>query len=406
MKKFISFCFLMFACFSFTQQPTTAKIKSIEANGWHKILLPSQIRSNSKTDLSDFRILDNNRNEIPYFLSNNEMLALEFVEFPMVQKIVIPKKSTSIIFENPKKAINKIVFSINNSQVNKWYAISGSNNKTDWFGLINTATFNDLASNNSTSSYKTIELPLSDYKFYKIELNDKTSLPINILKIGIFVNKMIKPALTTLTPKNISVTQNKNEKNTLIQIKFNIPEEVNQISFVISDPKLYNRSARIYVNQIRKIKRKIETYKKDISFFTLNSDSQNIFDIPKILEKQFYIEIQNLDNQPLEIDKINFSQIPIFAISELKINQNYTIKTGNSKSLKPEYDLQNFIEKIPNSIPEAQIIEIKQQNPEFKTEKNKQFWQQSWFLWFCIVIVALAISFFTLSLIKDLKNNS
>ena len=406
MKKYIYLIILLSTNFSFSQQTKSAKIKAVTENGWHKILIPSQIRSVSKVNLSDFRIFDSNGIEVPYFLSNNEMVSEEFIEFPIIQKTSVPKKSTTIVFENPKKTINEVVFYINNSDANKLYSISGSNNKTDWFGLINSSMFNDLGSNVSTSSYKTIGLPLSDYKFYKIDLNDKTTLPINILKIGNFTNKSIKPKLATINPKRTIITQNSKEKTTVIQITLDVPQEINQVLFTFFNPEFYNRNAKIYVNRTRKSHRKFENYKQTIVAFNLNSETQNIFDVPKILDQQFFIEIQNLDNQPLKIDKILFKQIPIFAISELKTNQNYSIEIGNQNLLKPKYDLENFKNKIPNNIPEAQIIEVKQQNKGSKEEIKKQFWQKSWFMWFCILVGGIAIAFFTSSLITDMKKNS
>ena len=406
MKKYIYLIILLSTNFSFSQQTTSAKIKAVTKNGWHKILIPSQIRSVSKENLSDFRIFDSNGIEVPYFLSNNEMVSEEFIEFPIIQKTSVPKKSTTIVFENPKKTINEVVFYINNSDANKLYSISGSNNKTDWFGLINSSMFNDLGSNVSTSSYKTIGLPLSNYKFYKIDLNDKTTLPINILKVGNFTNKSIKPKLSTINPKSTILSQNIKEKTTVIQVSFDAPQEINQVLFTFFKPEFYNRNAKIYVNRTRKSHRKFENYKQTIVAFNLNSETQNIFDVPKILDQQFFIEIQNLDNQPLQIDKIHFKQIPIFAISELKTNQNYSIEIGNQNLLKPKYDLENFKNKIPNNIPEAQIIEVKQQNKGSKEEIKKQFWQKSWFMWFCILVGGIAIAFFTSSLITDMKKNS
>jgi len=60
------------------------------------------------------------------------------------------------------------------------------------------------------------------------------------------------------------------------------------------------------LNQTKKTKHKTETYRKIISNFELNSDKKNTFKITQILEKEFFIEIENQDNQPLTFAKISF----------------------------------------------------------------------------------------------------
>ena len=177
----------------FAQQNTTAKIKAVNKNGLHKIILPAEIRSFSKEDLSDFRIYDAKKNEVPYFVipEKNQEELNSFLEFKLISKKVIPGKKTIIIVETPKKTIDEIVLLITNSVVTKSYDISGSNNQKEWFGLINKALLFNLQSVKGLGVFKTLQLPLSSYRYLKIEFDDKQTLPINVLKIGVFANKII-----------------------------------------------------------------------------------------------------------------------------------------------------------------------------------------------------------------------
>lgn len=404
-----SFLIFIFAVNSlFSQENTTAKIKTVKESGLHKIVLTSEIRSFSKEDLSDFRIFDSNKNEVPYFIiqGNNEGILSAFSEFKVISKMVIPKRNTTIIFENPKNSIDEIVLRITNSDVSKSFSISGSNDQKEWFGLINNSQLSNLESSQETSIFKTISLPLSSYHFLKISLDDRKTLPINILKIGFSVNKIQSDRMEEIIPKNIQTIQLSSQKKTRIHVVFDHPQIVNQLIFDIKNPNLFKRNAQIYLNKTQKIKHKTEAVQETIFDFELNSDTKKAIKIPQLFENNFFIEIENQDNQPLTFNGISFYQNQVSIIADLKTNENYTIKTGNPKLIAPNYDLENFKSKISNTLPETKIYEIKHTNSTKISIKKSSIWQQPWFMWLCIALGGIAIFYFTTSLIKDMKNNS
>lgn len=387
------------------QHKTTAKIDAIKESGLHKIVLPAEIRSYSKEELGDFRILDSKEIEVPYYIlqTNNEVTTSSFSESKILSKTVVPKSKTIIVFENPKTSIAEIVLSITNSDVTKPYSISGSNDQKEWFGLVNNSMLNGLENSEDTSVFKTISLPLTSYRYLKIDFNDKKTLPINVLKIGFFNNKTSNPKIEEIFPKNTQITQFTSLKKTRIQVSFHNPQIVNQISFHITNPNLFQRNARIFLNKKKSTNQKEAIYPEILSNFELNSDTKNTFNIPQIFEKECFIEIENRDNPPLTLAKIKFFQKQIAVIADLKANEKYTIQTGNPKLPAPEYDLENFRNSIDNNLPEAKIYNIKHLDSQKTNLKNQSIWQQAWFMWLCIGLGGIAVAFFTKSLIKDMK---
>jgi hypothetical protein len=390
------------------QPQANAKIESIKESGLHKIILPAEIRSLSKEDLGDFRILDAKGNEIPYYIfqGSSEATFCSFSECKILSKTGIPKSKTIIIFENPKASIDEIVLSITNSDVTKSYSISGSDNQEEWFGLVNNSLLNRLENRQDTSVFKRISLPLTSYRYLKIELNDKKTLPINVLKIGFFTNKTSSPNVEEVFAKNTRILQIQNDKKTRIYSIFNRPQIVNLIDFTITSPNLFQRNAQIYVNKKKQMNQKAAPFSETIFTFELSSNHRNTFSIPQLFEKEFVIEIENRDNQPLTLAKIQFFQNQVAIIADLKANEKYTIQTGNQKLHSPEYDLENFKNSIDNNLPEAKIYDIKQIPSKENSSKNKSFWQQSWFMWLCIGLGGITIAFFTTSLVKDMNNKS
>jgi hypothetical protein len=231
-------------------------------------------------------------------------------------------------------------------------------------------------------------------------------LPINVLKVGVFTNKIIDNNVQEIFPKSSIITQYPSQKKTRIQVVFDNRQIVNQIVFNTTNPNLYKRKGRVYLNKIREIKHKTETYQKPISTFELNSDLKKPININQLFEKEFSMEIENEDNQPLAFSEIRFFQNQVSIIADLKAGEEYGIKTGNPKAIAPKYDLENFKSKMANKLPETTIYKIKRQNSNTIIVKEKSLWQQTWFMWLCIGLGGIAILYFTTNLVKDMKNNA
>ena len=402
MNKFL--LLLLFSGLAFGQR-TSGTINSVATEGMHKILLTPEIRSAANEDLSDFRIYDGKQNEVPYFLAGRMVQVLKgFEDYPIVEKNSVPKKSTSYIIENPSlKKLSGISLTVSNSDGIKTYDLSGSNDKNQWFGISNKATIGDLNNNEQTESVKNITFPLSAYKYFKITFNDSLSLPINVLRAGtlrenIQIEKMI-PVKTEI----IATEELKSEKKTVIKIGFKNKQVINQIDFVIKSPKLFKRSAIIYKLLERKRKRKTETYKEILYQFTLSSDAKTTIQNLKISDSAFFVEIDNRDNPPLDISSLNFSQLPVYVVAELSPNQQYTVKAGDWNLVAPDYDIASFSNINTANLPLANIVDVKTETIAAANKIAVPFWQQPWFLWFCIAVGGAAIAYFTLSLIRDLK---
>lgn len=406
LNKFLALLFI--ANLSFGQYQTTGKIKQVSQSGLHEIVLSPEIRSFSKQDLSDIRIFDSKGNEIPYFIqSNNTVSSNSFQEYTIVSKTVYPKKSTSIIIEIPSKEHNnQLSLFIANADVEKKYSISGSDNQKEWFGISDSQTLYDLNSTSETNVIKTISYPLSTYHYLKIDFDDRKTLPINVLKLGNFNTQLQKSTLQEINPKKSLTKEIRAEKETQIHILFDAPQVINQVSFEILKPTYYKRTAVLYKKVRREIKRKSQLIDEEIISFELNSNSKNTFSIPELFEKEFFIKIENHDNQPLVISKIRYFQKPISIVTDLNSDENYSIKTGNKNLTEPDYDLSSFKNNIAVNLPQTTLYDIQQKTAVKSQIVNKSFWQQSSFMWFCIVLGGITILFFTVSLVKDLKSKN
>jgi hypothetical protein len=392
----------------FAQQfGTSAKIVNTKTDGIHSILLTPEIRSFSKADLSDLRIFDAKNKEVPYFLRKESASysATNFEEWSIVSKQITANSSTIIIENKGAKIFDEIVLNIANSKLKKSCNISGSDDQKQWFGLLDKYQLLDLENKDSTNVFTKIELPSSTYHFIKIEIDNKKTAPINVLKLGNFSQTLSNSKKQIATPDGIKTTIDVKTKKTRIIVSFNQAQIIENIAFDIKNPAFYKRNARILVNKTAiKWHKSKKNYTETMLEFELNSTKKNTFDIPTLFEKEFIIEIDNEDNPALEIANMKFSQLATYLITDLKASESYTLKTGNLALLAPNYDISYFKNDISKQLPEATIVEIKTMNNTIEIPKNElPFWQKSWFLWCCIGIAGAAIAYFSSSLLKDMK---
>jgi len=408
--NFIQFIvFLIFPSVLFSQEfSVEGKILGAKTNGLHSVLITPEIRSLSKEDLSDIRIFDSKNQETPYFLTNDfKTTSTAFEEFKIISKSNIPNKSSSVVFENnSNKNLTELTFAIANSDVQKTYSISGSNDLSQWFGLVNNNLLYDLTDSENTFIYKNISVPNNKYRYLKIDFNDKKTLPIAVLKVGKFSSQTSASALQEIKKEEFKIEEFPKAKKTRIIFNFENTPTINQISFTIKNASLYRRTAKIIVSRTEVYKKRKKNYEENLENFELASNTTNTFSIGELREKEFYIDIENQDNQPLSIAEVKLFQNPIYAVADLVSGENYTLKTGNLKLSEPHYDLSSFQNSISKVLPEAQISAITKIKKSQKiASENNTIWSQPWFMWVCIGIAGIIIFYFSMSLMKDMKKN-
>lgn len=409
MKTINFILLLLFSTFVTAQQYVTGTLSNVNNDGLYEIRIPNEIRSFSNRNLSNFRIVDDSDNEIPYFIRHkDETITInKFEKFEIITKQIVKDSISVYVIKPPYKTLNQLVLEIANYNGSKNYKLLGSNNQKEWFGIVNSSSLSELQHPNKTSIFKRISFPKCTYSYLKIIFNNTNSLPINILNIGNSKNSYRNEPLQEVKYTSKVITEISDKKITKVHFDFKNKEIINQVFFKITKPELYNRRAKIYKIDTREVKGKKENYKQYITQFYLNSNSTNSFKIPELHENNVYIEIENKDNSPLTIKDVLFYQNPLYIVVPLKANKTYTVKTG-IKSLKaPQYDLSFFKNEISNTLPRVDIEHIEIKNmPTTPSKIATVFWKKPWFMWLCIAIAGIVIFYFTISLVKDLRKDN
>ena len=395
--------FLFISCFGFAQSHI-ASFENVQKDGLNKIQISAEVRSASHENLDYFRILDKNKKEVPYVVFDNTNRNFQrYRELKIVRKTILKDSITSIEipFNYPtQKYCEDIGLHISNTTLNKTFSVSGSDNQIEWFGLVDNQLLTNLNNEKGTSVKKIIHLPSNNYKFLKIDFNDKNSLPINVIDVGYFIGDQKVFETSILNDFKYKIKEDSKSKKTIITFSSNTFQKVDGISLAIAT-HLFSRTAKVFVTKIRKVKRQTESYRQEISSFQLNSNTSNTFQLNSFFVREFTIEIENQDNQPLEISKIDLLQENLYVIADLKSNEKYEVII-DSTFTKPQYDLANFIDSSKD-YPKTKISKLTKIESQNEIASEKPFWQSKVFMWICILFGIAIIGYFAMGLLKDIK---
>lgn len=400
-KLFISFCFI--SIFGFGQSLKGA-IERVEEKGFHRILIAPEVRSASNENFDFLRIYDDEKKEIPYvvdfdkdYFFSNRYQSLRISD----QKQFKDSVSYYIInVVQNMKYCSELSLKIANTGLTKEYNISGSDDGIHWFGLVMNSMLYDLNDFQNTYVRKTVSFPNNSYKFLKIEFIDKNSMPIKLLEVGYFIgDEKIEPT-TVLEVFKHKIIEDKTNKKTIIKFSADNLYTVDGIAFNFKNSRFF-RKASVFIKETKSVKKKSEIYRKSVATFNLDSNSANSFKWESFQAKDFEIEIENLDNEPLKIKEIKLLQNQIYLITDLDVSKNYEIVVDSTLS-KPQYDLEKF---LPNDLSQLNVIRISnfKKISLNKASKTQKFWQTKWFLWTAIVVAGLIIAYFAFGLLKEIE---
>ena len=400
-KLFISFCFI--SIFGFGQSNKGA-IERVEEKGFHRILIAPEVRSASNENFDFLRIYDDEKKEIPYVVDFNKDYFFSNRYSPLrISDQKQFKDSVSYYIINVvqnMKYCSELSLKIANTGLTKEYNISGSDDGIHWFGLVMNSMLYDLNDFQNTYVRKTVSFPNNSYKFLKIEFIDKNSMPIKLLEVGYFIgDEKIEPT-TVLEFFKHKIIEDKTNKKTIIKFSADNLYTVDGITFNFKNSRFF-RKASVFIKETRSVKKKSEIYRKSVATFNLDSNSANSFKWESFQAKDFEIEIENLDNEPLEIKEIKLLQHQFYLIADLDVSKNYEIVVDSTLS-KPQYDLEKF---LPNDLSQLNVIRISnfKKISLNKSSKTQQFWQTKWFLWTAIVVAGLIIAYFAFGLLKEVE---
>lgn len=382
-----------------------ATVVPVKESAYYKIVLSPELLGKLSAYNSDLRIYSTDSTEQPYLLRKEVAISSTslFKEYNILEKEYKEDTISYLVFHNPEKqAIDNVSFIVKNTDVQKRARLSGSDDQEKWYVIKDNYLLHAMHSTEATSELKILNFPLSDYAYFKLEINDNWNLPINILKVGYYDNQKTKGYSTTF----IYTIENQKDSLKTSFIKLALPQEMylEKLAFEVSGADYYSRHTSVMVKRERKNRKKKSTqYFETIGSFNLNSNSTNEINLRGISVKELYIEVDNKDNQALIFDKVTGSYLNQYMIVELDPQKTYKIMFGNESLQSPDYDIAVFADKIPLDIPKASHGEINSLMPaEAVIGEESGIFDNVYFVWLVIGVVGLVLGFISVKMIKEI----
>jgi hypothetical protein len=387
-----------------------AKIKPVVKDSLYKISLEPEFSKYMMGDYRDVRLFDSKLNLIPYTIISEPVIKSknDFVSYEVKSLKHFKTYSEVIIHNKDKHKINNIAFNINNSDAYKYCSVEGSDDMKQWYSVSALQELKLLYNDNYTNQYKCIYFPLNNYKYFRLLMDDWYSNPLKVNEAGYFKNTVMAGELNKI-PFIYTIKHHKLKKTTTIDIKFDNSPILNQLEFIISSPRLFKRTATLFVTKEKREKKKKKLVEIPIKTFEISSDNKNLIDLSSISENQLIIEIKNQDNPPLQIDSLFCKQLATYLIADLKSKETYRLKFGDTKLSKPIYDIDYFVNGVPQLYPSTELdslIKIDNQTTQTSGINEVSFFEKPLFMWLSLALGALVTSLFAYSLIKDMKKKN
>lgn len=384
---------------SFCQQfAYSAKLSNITENRFYSISIQPALSAHLDASLKDLRIINNHGTAVPYII-NSTLPALKghnFQALPITENSVKDSGRSHLVLENTSKQdIDGIALVIRNATVSRMAKISGSDDGKSWFTIIENFNFTGGQFSDSTSFILNLQIPKSNYRFFRIIIDNLKNDPLNIIEAGTYSaaaysNWLMTSSTTNLlsfvNPEPQFFQKDSSDGYSYIRVVQQAPYHINTISIEVKSPRFYRRNMQVIVGN----------YSYD---FLLIASEQ--YSLPRFAAKEFIIRVFNGDNPPLLISGITTYQEKKQVIAYLEAGQQYSLLMGNASVEAPVYDLEHFRDSIANVYPlNYEPVQANIQSISNRKSNNDLT------LWSIIIGVLALLSFFTWNLTRELKRRN
>ncbi|WP_147407460.1 hypothetical protein [Reichenbachiella sp. MSK19-1] len=411
MKRKISWAIcLLWSSVIYAQDFThTTEIEPVSTDGYHKILLSPELLGMANSNLSDLRIYDEAGVQQPYFIQRESARSShqEFRAYQIIEREHEEDSTSYLIFKNnPQESIHEVHIIVENTEVKKRARLSGSHNQKDWFAIKNDYLLQAMHSTDHTTDSNVLRFPLSNYPYFKLEIDDNLKDPIHILKVGYYATE-VKQGLSTRFDFPIK-SQLDSANHSYITLA--MPREVylENLHVNIKGAEYYARDARILIKKSRTNSKNETRYTlHQIGNTEFNSSSDNSINLGSTQAKELQIQIDNQDNQPLQVEQVTASFLNQYAIAKLSPDHSYLIKFGDQNLYAPIYDLAAFKDQIPSDLALAHLSPIHHISDNSPTaQKSVSLFENIYLIWSIIGLVGVVLALVSIKMIKEMGNKA
>lgn len=382
-----------------------ANVDAVQQSGFYRILLPPDVVGRLNDNLTDVRLYDKQDKEVPYLLTRQQPAeTIPFADYELISKQLIPNIATTLVVRKPNTSrINSLGVVLKNTGVSKKARLSGSADAQTWYAIDNTIRLGPSPNSLTTTDMQLLHFPLSDYAYYRLEINDSASAPLNILRVGNYTPTALAGTYSSIP--NVLISQRDSSgKHTYIHLTRSHPARFDKLSLHIKNTTPYRRRAEVRQLITRRGKRgRMVNRFETIRQFEVSSADSNVVYLPGLKTDDFYVVIENGDSPPLPVAGVRAYQLTTWLLANLTAGQPYHLSFSADNLPAPAYDLTPFRTNLPTNPPSIGVSDLTDRTD---TNGETPFFQDSRVIWLALGLVLLVVAFLTYRMLREMNKES
>ena len=375
------------------------KLEEVREPGFYQINLSPAVIAKLQPELQDLRLLDANGRQVPYLLQSSkedEISQRTLIDLPIISKRIEADKQTHVVVKNISGAlINNLVLLVKNTDATRVITISGSDNLNEWYIIKENVLLNDLYDDTADAFAEELLFPKSRYKYFKIIIQGKEILPVNIIRVSQANHTTRGSSNYVSIPSPAIFQKDSSDGFSYIRLHFNDFYWINRLSLQVEGRKFFKRRLDIFDNN---------RLGNGQAAYSLSSGKPMVYPIEH-KTNHLLLKIQNDDNPPLTLTGVDAYQLQRSLITWLETGSNYAVSFGDSLAQAPHYDLAFFKDSIRNEPVLLSYGQIERNNIDIKKGLEKFGLHKAW-IWVIIIAILLILLFFTFRMTREINKNS
>lgn len=387
LKTKLLFLFVLFHVAVHAQQyNSTATLNSVKQTGFYQIAVTPPLSSLAKLDLSDLRIMDDKKRQIPYVIiaPQPSFSKTSYQKLTIQQYEKTDSGQSLLVIDNPTlESIYAIALLIKNTSASRVAFISGSDDNNNWFTVAENVLLEPHTSADKDRFVQILRFPKSSYRYIKIRLRNGANDPLNILEAGRYFSVQSSADYPFLVNPGFAFNQTDSaNQHSYINVEHVEAYPINRVIVKVKGPPFFKRQVTI------------TTSNNQVNQFEI-TDSVSVFYLPQVKTNRLVMDINNGDNLPLTITSVTTEQIQKKLITYLVADQSYSLHFNDSTAVAPQYDLAYFKDSLPENIPTLQFGAI---TTIIKPNQSSANW-----LWPAIIGAIVVLGGLTFKLTKEFQ---
>jgi hypothetical protein len=400
--KLSVFLGLMFCSFSYAQLNQynyKRELQGITAP-WHKVVLPEEIFVKVAPNLADIRIYGitaaKDTVEASYLLKlKEEKIVAKEVNFRFLNTSQ-NKKGYYFTLEVPsEEAINQLKLDFKKQNFDWKITLEGSQNQQEWFTVVDD--YRILSIKNAATDYQFTKITFPGAKFRFFRLLVKSEENPELVNVKATYNEVKNSGFVDYAMANIKTIQDKEEQKTTLEIDLKSTVAVSFLQIKVKDTFDYYRPISIqYVADSIKTDQGWNYLYENLTTGTLSSIEKNEFKFESTILKKLKISIFNQDNEPLNIETIEVKGYVHELLVRFTEPGTYFLTYGNKKVTKPNYDIERFVTKVPDTL--TVLTLGNEQKIDKKDLSTEPLFKNKMWLWALMGIIILVLGWFSVKM--------